>query len=130
MFHSGGISIPGPFWAHETFPGVAALHLWISINTRGQSSVMNSLTGGEIGLARRESNREPTPDRFRSDQAMESQVVTPHTYCFEEFSLDVRTGELSSGEKKILLREQSLQLLLALLERPRELVTRAALLGR
>src|SRR5215470_5977770 len=91
---------------------------------------MNSLTGAEIGLARRESNREPTPDRFRSDQAMESQVVTPHTYCFEEFSLDVRTGELSSGEKKIPLREQSLQLLLALLERPGELVTREELMGR
>src|SRR5262245_3154092 len=61
---------------------------------------------------------------------METQGVNSHTYCFDEFSLDVRTGELTSAGKKIPLREQSLQLLLALLERPGELVTREDLMGR
>ena len=61
---------------------------------------------------------------------METQVVNPRTYCFEEFSLDVCTGELTSAGKRIPLREQSLQLLLALLERHGELVTRDELMGR
>jgi len=61
---------------------------------------------------------------------MESQVVTHHTFSFQDFSLDVRTGELTCAGKKIQLREQSLQLLLALLERPGELVTREELMGR
>ena len=61
---------------------------------------------------------------------MESLVVTPHTYRFESFSLDVRTGELTSAGTRIPLREQSLQLLLALLERPGELVTREELMSR
>src|SRR5215813_5297437 len=63
-------------------------------------------------------------------QAMETQVGTPQTYSFEEFSLDVRTGELTNAGKKIPLREQSLQLLLALLERPGELLTREELMAR
>lgn len=61
---------------------------------------------------------------------MESLVVTPRTYRFESFSLDVRTGELTSAGTRIPLREQSLQLLLALLERPGELVTREELMSR
>src|SRR5262249_23197263 len=65
-----------------------------------------------------------------SVQTMEAPVVTPHVYRFEEFSLDVRTGELTSAGKRVPLREQSLQLLLALLERPGELVTREELMGR
>src|SRR5262245_61569289 len=61
---------------------------------------------------------------------MESQAVNSRTYCLEALSLDGRTGELTSAGKKIALREQSLQLLLALLERPGELVTREELMGR
>jgi TolB-like protein/DNA-binding winged helix-turn-helix (wHTH) protein/tetratricopeptide (TPR) repeat protein len=61
---------------------------------------------------------------------MEAPAVTPHVYCFEEFSLDVRTGELTRAGKRVPLREQSLQLLLALLERPGDLVTREELMGR
>jgi TolB-like protein/DNA-binding winged helix-turn-helix (wHTH) protein/Tfp pilus assembly protein PilF len=63
-------------------------------------------------------------------QAMETQVGTRPTFSFEEFSLDVRTGELTCAGKRIPLREQSLQLLLALLERPGELLTREELIGR
>ena len=61
---------------------------------------------------------------------MEREFVSARSFCFEAFSLDVRTGELSNAGKRIPLREQSLQLLLALLERPGELVTREELIGR
>jgi TolB-like protein/DNA-binding winged helix-turn-helix (wHTH) protein/Tfp pilus assembly protein PilF len=61
---------------------------------------------------------------------METLVVTPYTYRFEAFLLDARTGELTSAGTRIPLREQSLQLLLALLERPGELVTREELMNR
>jgi TolB-like protein/DNA-binding winged helix-turn-helix (wHTH) protein len=91
---------------------------------------MNDLTGGVTVLVPRQIEGEQTPDKIRIHQAMESQAVTPRTYHFEEFSLNVRTGELTSAGKKIPLREQSLQLLLALLERPGELVTREELMGR
>jgi len=71
-----------------------------------------------------------TPDTIRCIQAMESTIVTPGLYRFEAFSLDVRTGELTSAGTRIPLREQSLQLLLSLLEKPGELVTREELTGR
>jgi TolB-like protein/DNA-binding winged helix-turn-helix (wHTH) protein/Tfp pilus assembly protein PilF len=61
---------------------------------------------------------------------MESPALPPHTYRFESFSLDVPTGKLTSGGTRIPLREQSLQLLLALLEKPGELVTREELVSR
>jgi len=61
---------------------------------------------------------------------MEAPVAAPRLYRFATFVLDVRTGELTSAGKRIPLREQSLQLLLALLERPGELVTREELMGR
>lgn len=57
-------------------------------------------------------------------QAMETPVGRPKLYCFEEFSLDVCTGELTRAGTKIPIRDQSLELLLALLEKPGELVTR------
>src|SRR5215471_15895722 len=63
-------------------------------------------------------------------QTMEAPVAAPRLYRFATFVLDVRTGELTSSGKRIPLREQSLQLLLALLERPGELVTREELMSR
>src|SRR5262249_34040416 len=62
--------------------------------------------------------------------SMEREFVSARSFCLEEFSLDVRTGELTRAGKRIPLREQSLQLLLALLERPGELVTREELMSR
>ena len=69
-------------------------------------------------------------DNSRSTRPMESSVVRPRIYRFGTLSLDARTGELTNAGTRIPLREQSLQLLLALLERPGELVTREALASR
>src|SRR5215470_5905009 len=52
------------------------------------------------------------------------------TYRFGEFTLDARTGELVRDGTRLPLRDQPLQLLLALLEQPGELVTREQLIGR
>src|SRR5215469_15976785 len=71
-----------------------------------------------------------TQDNSRSTRPMESSVVRPNIYRFGTLSLDARTGELTNAGTRIPLREQSLQLLLALLERPGELVTREELMGR
>jgi len=49
---------------------------------------------------------------------------------FGPFELDVRSGELQHNGRKILLNEQPFQVLLALLERPGELVTREELVHR
>ena len=51
-------------------------------------------------------------------------------YRFGEFVLDVRTGELSHDGHRTALRDQPLRLLLALLDRPGELVTREELTSR
>jgi TolB-like protein/DNA-binding winged helix-turn-helix (wHTH) protein len=51
-------------------------------------------------------------------------------FRFGAFELDVRTGELSRDGQKIQLHEQPLQLLLALLEHPGELVSREQLARR
>lgn len=51
-------------------------------------------------------------------------------YCFGTFKLDSRTGEISNDGKKAQLREQPFQLLLALLEKPGELVAREELVRR
>src|SRR5215471_18068296 len=99
-------------------------------NSRDESSIMNSLGGRETVLVRGESKGAATGDGFRCIQAMEAPIVSPHVYRFETFMLDVRTGELTSSGEKIPLREQSQQLLLALLEKPGELVTREELMGR
>jgi TolB-like protein/DNA-binding winged helix-turn-helix (wHTH) protein/tetratricopeptide (TPR) repeat protein len=61
---------------------------------------------------------------------MEHPVRNARSYRFDIFTLDVRTGELTHAGERLLLREQPLQLLLALLEQPGELVTREALVSR
>jgi len=55
---------------------------------------------------------------------------TVRVYRFGTFAVDVRTGELTSGGRRTPLREQPLQLLLALLERPGDLITREELTSR
>jgi len=52
------------------------------------------------------------------------------TYRFGDFLLDARTGELVRDGSKLPLRDQPVQLLLALLEKPGELVTREELISR
>jgi TolB-like protein/DNA-binding winged helix-turn-helix (wHTH) protein len=61
---------------------------------------------------------------------MEHPVGSTRFYRFDTFTLDVRTGELTHAGTRTPLREQPLQLLLALLEQPGELVTREALVKR
>jgi TolB-like protein/DNA-binding winged helix-turn-helix (wHTH) protein len=61
---------------------------------------------------------------------MEHSLRSTRFYRFDTFTLDVRTGELTRAGTRQLLREQPLQLLLALLEKPGELVTREALVNR
>jgi len=59
--------------------------------------------------------------------------IAPHTvriYRFGAFAVDARTGELSNHGLRTPLRDQPLQLLLALLEHPGELVTREELTSR
>lgn len=61
---------------------------------------------------------------------MENGVPTPRVYWFDAFSIDARTGELTRSGRRTPLRDQSAQLLLALLEQPGELVTREQLAAR
>ena len=61
---------------------------------------------------------------------MEVPPPKPPVYRFGTFRLDSRTGEISSNGTKTQLREQPFQLLLALLEKPSELVTREDLVRR
>jgi TolB-like protein/DNA-binding winged helix-turn-helix (wHTH) protein len=61
---------------------------------------------------------------------MGSGVPIARVYHFAAFTVDARTGELSCDGRRTPLRDQSLQLLLALLERPGELVTREELAQR
>jgi DNA-binding winged helix-turn-helix (wHTH) protein len=61
---------------------------------------------------------------------METVVAGVRVYCFGAFTLDARTGELTGAGSRTPLREQSLQLLLALLEQPGEVVTREELTSR
>jgi hypothetical protein len=51
---------------------------------------------------------------------MGNTFLCPHVYRFEAFSLDTCAGELSLAGTRTPLREQPLQLLLALLEHPGE----------
>jgi TolB-like protein/DNA-binding winged helix-turn-helix (wHTH) protein len=81
-------------------------------------SIRDSEVGGKLVV---------TPARM---QAMGNPIPSPRVYRFGQFTLDTRTGELSSNGNKSPLREQPLQLLLALLEQPGELVTRDELVGR
>src|SRR5262245_45621962 len=55
---------------------------------------------------------------------------TAHKYRFGAFTVDARTGELSNSGRRTPLRDQPLQLLLALLEHPGDLVTREELTRR
>ncbi len=64
------------------------------------------------------------------ERFMASPAHLPRVYRFGEFELDTRTGELTSNGSKQQLREQPLQLLLALLEQPGELLTRDQLAAR
>ena len=57
-------------------------------------------------------------------------VQTDRVYHFGTFTVDARTGELSQAGRRAPLRDQPVQLLLALLEQPGELVTREALRDR
>ncbi len=61
---------------------------------------------------------------------MENPVSSRRVYRFGAFSLDAHTGELSHAGTRTPLREQPLQILLALLEEPGELVTREELVRR
>lgn len=61
---------------------------------------------------------------------MDDAVHTVRVYRFGPFTLDARTGELTNSGQRIPLREQPLQLLLALIEQPGELVTREQLTSR
>jgi TolB-like protein/DNA-binding winged helix-turn-helix (wHTH) protein/tetratricopeptide (TPR) repeat protein len=57
-------------------------------------------------------------------------VQTARVYHFGPFSLDARTGELLHSGRRTPLRDQALQLLVALLEHPGELLTREELTER
>ncbi|HEY1305711.1 MAG TPA: winged helix-turn-helix domain-containing protein [Vicinamibacterales bacterium] len=61
---------------------------------------------------------------------MANGVRTARVYQFGAFTIDARTGELSHAGRRTPLRDQSVQLLLALLEQPGELITREELAGR
>ena len=61
---------------------------------------------------------------------MEDTQSKPPVYRFGTFMLDSRTGEISCDGTKTQLREQPFQILLALLEKPGELVTREDLVRR
>jgi TolB-like protein/DNA-binding winged helix-turn-helix (wHTH) protein/Tfp pilus assembly protein PilF len=54
----------------------------------------------------------------------------PRTYRFGTFTLDARTGELRNAGQRTPLRDQPLQVLLTLLEKPGELVSREELTRR
>jgi TolB-like protein/DNA-binding winged helix-turn-helix (wHTH) protein len=61
---------------------------------------------------------------------MENGVAHARVYHFGAFTVDARTGELLHGDRRTPLRDQSVQLLLALLEKPGELITREELAAR
>src|SRR5262252_4927558 len=57
-------------------------------------------------------------------------VGTVRVYHFGAFTVDARTGELTNAGRRVPLRDQSFQILVALLEKPGELITREELAGR
>jgi TolB-like protein/DNA-binding winged helix-turn-helix (wHTH) protein/Tfp pilus assembly protein PilF len=65
-----------------------------------------------------------------ASERIEISVPSAREYRFESFTLNARTGELSNSGQKTPLREQPFLLLLALLERPGDLVTREELVRR
>ena len=67
---------------------------------------------------------------LRKDSRWGTASERARVYRFGAFTIDARTGELSHAGRRTPLRDQSLQLLLALLEHPGELITREELAGR
>src|SRR5215813_12515067 len=61
---------------------------------------------------------------------MRNPLPVPGVYRFGPFALNARTGELFRDGQKTQLHEQPLQLLLALLKQPGELVTREELTSK
>ena len=61
---------------------------------------------------------------------MEKHTLLGPLVRFGPFELDIRTGELSYNGRKTLLHDQPLQALLALIERPGELLSREELIAR
>jgi TolB-like protein len=55
---------------------------------------------------------------------MESPARTPHTVRFGVFDLDLRSGELRKQGRRVRLEGQPVQVLIKLLEKPGELITR------
>jgi DNA-binding winged helix-turn-helix (wHTH) protein/tetratricopeptide (TPR) repeat protein len=58
---------------------------------------------------------------------MEGSTRLPHLIRFDGYQLDTRAGELRKGDTALRLQKQSLRMLLLLLERPGEMVTREEL---
>jgi len=58
------------------------------------------------------------------------QTPAPHRARFGAFELDLKTGELHKGGRRIMLQEQPFQVLRILVERPGELATRDEIRGK
>jgi DNA-binding winged helix-turn-helix (wHTH) protein/Tol biopolymer transport system component len=61
---------------------------------------------------------------------MANPAESAHIVSFGDFELDVRTGELHTNGRRIILQEKPFQILMALLERPGQMVTREELTKR
>jgi Tol biopolymer transport system component/DNA-binding winged helix-turn-helix (wHTH) protein len=61
---------------------------------------------------------------------MQARDKSVQQISFGEFALDLRTGELRTNGRKVYLQEQSLQILIALLRCPGDLITRDELVKR
>jgi TolB-like protein/Tfp pilus assembly protein PilF len=61
---------------------------------------------------------------FKPVTEMESFARTPHTVRFGVFDLDLRSGELRKQGRRVRLEGQPVQVLIKLLEKPGELITR------
>ena len=71
-----------------------------------------------------------SPEVFRGCAPLDSRSQLGPSVRFGPFELDVRSGELQHNGRKTLLNEQPLQVLLALLAQPGELVSREELVKR
>jgi DNA-binding winged helix-turn-helix (wHTH) protein/Tol biopolymer transport system component len=61
---------------------------------------------------------------------MENRAESIHIACFGDFAVDLRTGELRCNSRHIILQEKPFQILVALLERPGEMISREELTER
>src|SRR5713101_8098634 len=61
---------------------------------------------------------------------MENRTESIHVIRFGDFELDLRTGELRCKSHHIILQEKPFQILVALLERPGEMISRKELTER